>query len=107
MEESPTCKRYENHLKFITHVYSTIDDSKGSINGIHGSIGQIFLVHQPDEYAICMMVDMGFPRSREEEALRHVEKNSVELDMEWLFSHTEEPSQEYYKNCIITFPIIR
>ena len=32
--------------------------------------------------------------SRVEEALRRVETNSVELAMEWLFSHLEEPTQE-------------
>ena len=29
--------------------------------------------------------------SREKEALRRVETNSVELAMEWLFSHIKEP----------------
>lgn len=41
-----------------------------------------------------MIVDMGFPRSRAEEALRRVETNSVEMAMEWLFNHPEEPAQE-------------
>ena len=44
-----------------------------------------------------MMVDMRFPRSREEDTLRCVETNSVELAMEWIFSHHEEPPQEDYK----------
>ena len=84
-------------FSFITHVYYAIGDSKGSINGISGSTSQHFRVHPPDESAISMMVDMGFPRTREEEALRRVETNSVELAMEWLFSHPEEPTQEYYE----------
>ena len=32
--------------------------------------------------------------SRVDEALRRVEENSVELAMEWLFSHLKEPTQE-------------
>lgn len=81
-------------VSIITHVYTAIGDVKGSRNGIPGSTGQRFRGHPPDEAAISMMVDMGFPRSRAEEALRRVETNSVELAMEWLFSHPEEPAQE-------------
>lgn len=81
-------------VSIITHVYSAIGDAKGSRSGIPGSTGQRFRGHPPEESAISMMVDMGFPRSRAEEALRRVETNSVELAMEWLFSHPEEPAQE-------------
>ncbi|XP_052620770.1 E3 ubiquitin-protein ligase UPL2 [Lactuca sativa] len=43
----------------------------------------------PNETTISMIVEMGFPRSRAEEALRQVGSNSVELATEWLFSHPE------------------
>ena len=44
-----------------------------------------------------MLVVMGFPRSREDEALMCVEINSVEMAMEWLFSHLDAPTKEYYE----------
>ncbi|CAI9291737.1 unnamed protein product [Lactuca saligna] len=43
----------------------------------------------PNETTISMIVEMGFPRSRAEDALRQVGSNSVELATEWLFSHPE------------------
>ncbi|MCD7456030.1 E3 ubiquitin- protein ligase upl1 [Datura stramonium] len=48
----------------------------------------------PDEATISTIVEMGFSRARAEEALRRVETNSVEMAMEWLFSHAEDPAQE-------------
>jgi hypothetical protein len=74
-------------VSIITHVYSAIGDAKGSINGILGSKSKDSRGHLPDETAIYMMVDMGFPRDVVEEALRSVETNNVEMVMEWLFSH--------------------
>ena len=59
-------------VSFITHVYYAIGDAEGSTHGIPGSLGQHFRGNPPDESAISMMVDMGFPRSRVEKALRHV-----------------------------------
>eukprot|EP00252_Welwitschia_mirabilis_P015868 TRINITY_DN35256_c0_g1_i1.p1 TRINITY_DN35256_c0_g1~~TRINITY_DN35256_c0_g1_i1.p1 ORF type:complete len:3600 (-),score=671.44 TRINITY_DN35256_c0_g1_i1:388-11187(-) len=47
-----------------------------------------------DETSIARIVEMGFSRSRAEEALRNVRSNRVEVAMEWLFSHPEEASQE-------------
>ena len=41
-----------------------------------------------------MMVEMEFPRSRVEEALRNFETNSVEMAMERLFNHLKELVQE-------------
>ncbi|XP_075511798.1 LOW QUALITY PROTEIN: E3 ubiquitin-protein ligase UPL2-like [Primulina tabacum] len=48
----------------------------------------------PNETTISMIADMGFSRSRAEEALRQVGSNSVELAMEWLFSHPEETQED-------------
>ncbi|PPD77872.1 hypothetical protein GOBAR_DD25184 [Gossypium barbadense] len=48
----------------------------------------------PNETAIATIVEMGFSRSRAEEALRQVGSNSVELAMEWLFSHPEEIQED-------------
>ncbi|XP_057852533.2 E3 ubiquitin-protein ligase UPL1 isoform X1 [Cryptomeria japonica] len=81
-------------VSIITHVYSGTGDAKGNRNGVPGSSAQRFRGHPPDETSISMIVDMGFPRSRAEEALRRVETNSVEMAMEWLFNHPEEPAQE-------------
>ncbi|KAL6511581.1 hypothetical protein OROGR_021178 [Orobanche gracilis] len=47
-----------------------------------------------NESAISTIVEMGFSRSRAEEALRQVGSNSVELAMEWLFSHSEETQED-------------
>ncbi|CAA0843325.1 E3 ubiquitin-protein ligase UPL1 [Striga hermonthica] len=47
-----------------------------------------------NESTISTIVEMGFSRSRAEEALRHVGSNSVELAMEWLFSHSEETPED-------------
>eukprot|EP01018_Ginkgo_biloba_P023205 Gb_26784 [translate_table: standard] len=81
-------------VSIITHIYSGIGDWKRSRNGMPGSAGQRLMGPPPDESAISMIVEMGFSRARAEEALRRVETNSVEMAMEWLFSHPEEPVQE-------------
>ncbi|KAK4274192.1 hypothetical protein QN277_017456 [Acacia crassicarpa] len=48
----------------------------------------------PNETAISTIAEMGFSRSRAEEALRQVGSNSVELAMEWLFSHPEDTQED-------------
>ncbi|KAI3760741.1 hypothetical protein L1987_51140 [Smallanthus sonchifolius] len=48
----------------------------------------------PNETTISTIVEMGFSRARAEEALRQVGSNSVELAMEWLFSHPEEVQED-------------
>ncbi|RAL53528.1 hypothetical protein DM860_015565 [Cuscuta australis] len=48
----------------------------------------------PNEATISTIAEMGFSRSRAEEALRQVGSNSVELAMEWLFSHPEEIQED-------------
>ena len=78
----------------MTQIYSGVGDKKGQKIGAGGSTA----VPPPrpaapplDEDAIAMIVEMGFTRQRAEEALRNVRSNSVEIAMEWLFSHPEEP----------------
>lgn len=81
-------------ISLITHVYSGVDDVKRSRSGLSGSINQRLVHPPPDEATIATIVEMGFSRARAEEALRRVEANSVEMAMEWLFSHAEDPVQE-------------
>lgn len=80
-------------ITIINHVYSGIGDLK-SRNGGPGSSNQRFMAPPSNESAISLIVEMGFSRERAQESLRHVESNSVEMAMEWLFSHPEEPGQE-------------
>lgn len=81
-------------VSLVTHVYCGVGDAKRSRNGVSGSTNQRFMPPPPDEATIATIVEMGFTRARAEEALRRVETNSVEMAMEWLFSHAEEPVQE-------------
>lgn len=78
----------------VTHVYSGVGDVKRNRNNILGSTNQRFIPPPPDEATIATIVEMGFSRARAEEALRRVETNSVEMAMEWLFSHADDPVQE-------------
>lgn len=48
----------------------------------------------PHESGISLIVEMGFSREREQESLRYVESNNVEISMEWLFYHPKEHRQE-------------
>lgn len=81
-------------VSLVTYVYSGVGDVKRNRGGITGSSNQRFMPPPPDEATIATIVEMGFSRARAEEALRRVETNSVELAMEWLFSHAEDPVQE-------------
>ncbi|KAM7504309.1 hypothetical protein LguiB_003213 [Lonicera macranthoides] len=81
-------------LSLVTHVCSGVGDVKRNRNGVSGSTNQRFMPPPPDEATIATIVEMGFTRARAEEALRRVETNSVEMAMEWLFSHSEDPVQE-------------
>lgn len=47
---------------------------------------------QADPQLVQQIVDMGFSQARAEEALRRVGANSVEMAMDWLFTHPEEPA---------------
>lgn len=85
---------HECNYEFITtvvnifrHVFSGVEvKSVGSNVGRAGP--------PPNESTISQIVEMGFSRPRAEEALRQVGSNSVELAMEWLFSHPEEVHED-------------
>lgn len=81
-------------ISLITHVYCGVGDVKRTRSGLSGSTNQRLVAPPPDESTIATIVEMGFSRARAEEALRRVETNSVEMAMEWLFSHAEDPVQE-------------
>ncbi|XP_006474874.1 E3 ubiquitin-protein ligase UPL1 isoform X2 [Citrus sinensis] len=81
-------------ISLVTHAYSGVGEVKRNRNGIAGSTSQRFMPPPPDENTIATIVDMGFSRPRAEEALRRVETNSVEMAMEWLLTHAEDPVQE-------------
>ncbi|KAG9448576.1 hypothetical protein H6P81_008541 [Aristolochia fimbriata] len=81
-------------VSIVTHIYSGVGDVKRSRNGMAGGTSQRYVGPPPDESTIATIVEMGFTRARAEEALRRVESNSVEMAMEWLFSHSEDPVQE-------------
>ncbi|OVA20116.1 Ubiquitin-associated domain/translation elongation factor EF-Ts [Macleaya cordata] len=81
-------------VSLITHIYSGVGDVKRGRNGTAGSTAQRYMAPPPDESTIATIVEMGFTRARAVEALRRVETNSVEMAMEWLFSHAEDPVQE-------------
>ncbi|XP_028759255.1 E3 ubiquitin-protein ligase UPL1 [Neltuma alba] len=80
-------------ISLVTLVYSGVGEVKRNRN-IAGSTNQRFMPPPPDEATIATIVEMGFSRARAEEALRRVETNSVEMAMEWLFSHADDPVQE-------------
>lgn len=81
-------------ISLITHIYNGASDAKQNRNGLSGTANIRFMPPPPDEATIATIVEMGFSRARAEEALRRVETNSVEMAMEWLFSHAEDPVQE-------------
>ncbi|BFG33550.1 hypothetical protein CerSpe_198240 [Prunus speciosa] len=81
-------------VSLVMHVYSGVGDVKQNRSGISGSTNQRFMPPPLDESTITTIVEMGFSRARAEDALRRVETNSVEMAMEWLFSHPEDPVQE-------------
>ncbi|WOH00170.1 hypothetical protein DCAR_0519528 [Daucus carota subsp. sativus] len=80
-------------VSLVTHIYSGVGDAKKQLGG-SGSTNQRLVAPPPDESTIATIIEMGFSRARAEEALRHVGTNSVEMAMEWLFSHVEDPVQE-------------
>ncbi|XVE80553.1 hypothetical protein DITRI_Ditri14bG0149300 [Diplodiscus trichospermus] len=81
-------------VSIVTHAYSGVGDVKRNRSSITGSSNQRFIPPPPDEGTIATIVEMGFSRARAEEALRRAEANSVEMAMEWLISHAEDPVQE-------------
>ncbi|KAG7971958.1 hypothetical protein I3843_07G160500 [Carya illinoinensis] len=76
-------------ISIIRHVYSGIE-----VKNVNSNTGARMTGPPPDETTISTIVEMGFSRSRAEEALRQVGSNSVELAMEWLCSHPEEAQED-------------
>ncbi|OIV97840.1 hypothetical protein TanjilG_12597 [Lupinus angustifolius] len=76
-------------ISIIRHVYSGVE-----VNNVSSSSGVHIARPPPNETTISTIVEMGFSSSRAEEALRQVGSNSVELAMEWLFSHPESEDTE-------------
>ncbi|CAL0315575.1 unnamed protein product [Lupinus luteus] len=76
-------------ISIIRHIYSGVE-----VKNVNGSSGSRITGPPPNETTISTIVEMGFSRSRAEEALRQVGSNSVELAMEWLFSHPEEAPED-------------
>ncbi|CAN4122413.1 unnamed protein product [Withania somnifera] len=75
-------------LNIIRHIYSGVEVK--STNSTAARVSG----PPPNESTISTIVEMGFSRNRAEEALRQVGSNSVELAMEWLFSHPEEAQED-------------
>ncbi|KAG7600674.1 UBA-like superfamily [Arabidopsis suecica] len=78
----------------VTHIYSGVVDARQNRTGVTRGTNQRALPLQPDETIVGMIVEMGFSRSRAEDALRRVGANSVEMAMDWLFTNPEDPVQE-------------
>ncbi|KAE8709850.1 E3 ubiquitin-protein ligase UPL2 [Hibiscus syriacus] len=76
-------------ISIIRHIYSGVE-----VKEVPRSNSARITGPPPNETSIATIVEMGFSRSRAEEALRQVGSNSVELAMEWLFSHPEETQEE-------------
>ncbi|GFY85914.1 ubiquitin-protein ligase 2 [Actinidia rufa] len=76
-------------VSILRHIYSGVE-----VKNVSSSIGARVAGPPPNESTITTIVEMGFSRSRAEEALRQVGSNSVELAMEWLFSHPEEVQED-------------
>ncbi|CAD5316819.1 unnamed protein product [Arabidopsis thaliana] len=78
----------------VTHIYSGVVDTRENRSGATRGTNQRALPLQPDEAIVGTIVEMGFSRSRAEDALRRVGTNSVEMAMDWLFTNPEDPVQE-------------
>ncbi|XP_010552364.1 PREDICTED: E3 ubiquitin-protein ligase UPL1-like isoform X2 [Tarenaya hassleriana] len=78
----------------LSHIYSGVVDARQTRSGVSRSTNQRVLPPQPDEATVATIVEMGFSRERAEEALRRTGTNSVEMAMEWFYSHPEDPVQE-------------
>ncbi|XP_042508612.1 E3 ubiquitin-protein ligase UPL2-like [Macadamia integrifolia] len=76
-------------ISIMRHVYCGVEVKDASNNSGARMVGP-----PPNESTISMIVEMGFSRARAEEALRQVGTNSVEMAMEWLFSHPEEAQED-------------
>ncbi|KAH9603413.1 hypothetical protein KSS87_004335 [Heliosperma pusillum] len=72
-------------ISIVRHIFSGVE-----VKNVTSDSSSRLAAPPPNEATISTIVEMGFTRSRAEEALRQVGVNSVELAMEWLFSHPEE-----------------
>ncbi|XP_020547513.1 E3 ubiquitin-protein ligase UPL2 isoform X2 [Sesamum indicum] len=75
-------------VNIFRHIFSGVE-----VRNAGSNVGRV-AGPPPNESAISTIVEMGFSRARAEEALRQVGSNSVELAMEWLFSHSEETQED-------------
>ncbi|MCL7039483.1 hypothetical protein MKW94_010086 [Papaver nudicaule] len=76
-------------VSIMRHIYSGVD-----VKNVSSNTGTRASGPPPNEAAISTIEEMGFSRLRAEEALRQVGTNSVEMAMEWLFSHPEEVQED-------------
>ncbi|KAK1316020.1 E3 ubiquitin-protein ligase UPL2 [Acorus calamus] len=76
-------------VSIMRHIYSGVEDTKASVSSAAGNIGPPL-----DEAAVSAVMEMGFSRSRAEEAFRKVGTNIVEMALDWLCTHPEEPEEE-------------
>ncbi|OVA01819.1 Ubiquitin-associated domain/translation elongation factor EF-Ts [Macleaya cordata] len=76
-------------VSIMRHIYSGVE-----VKNVNNTTGARASAPPPNEAAISTIVEMGFSRLRAEEALRQVGTNSVEMAMEWLFSHPEEVQED-------------
>ncbi|XP_076899559.1 E3 ubiquitin-protein ligase UPL2-like [Bidens hawaiensis] len=79
---------------FITTVISIIRNVFSGVEVKNVSNGGSRLAAPLSETTISTIVEMGFTRPHAEEALRQIGSNSVELAMEWLFSHPEQVPED-------------
>ncbi|XP_010277573.1 PREDICTED: E3 ubiquitin-protein ligase UPL2-like isoform X2 [Nelumbo nucifera] len=83
------CEFVTTIISIMRHIYSGVE-----VKSVNGNSGARITGSPPNESAISTIVEMGFSRSRAEEALRQVGTNSVEMAMEWLFSHPEDVQED-------------
>ncbi|KAK4801652.1 hypothetical protein SAY86_022139 [Trapa natans] len=76
-------------ISIIKHVFSGVE-----LRNANGNTSSRIPGPPPNEMIISTIVEMGFSRTRAEEALRQVGSNSVEFAMEWLLSHPEEAQED-------------
>ncbi|XP_043711874.1 E3 ubiquitin-protein ligase UPL2-like [Telopea speciosissima] len=76
-------------ISIMRHVYYGVE-----VKNVNNNSGARMIGPPLNESVISTIVEMGFSRSRAEEALRQVGANSVEMAMEWLFSHPEEAQED-------------
>ncbi|KAK9833876.1 hypothetical protein WJX74_008569 [Apatococcus lobatus] len=75
----------------VTTITSCLDSTLGPAHGAGGQPPPP--AHAPPDAGLVQQItEMGFSQPRAEEALRRVGHNSVELAMEWLIAHPEDPA---------------